>query len=209
MANKTTKSTDILNSAKDVIYNKYVLYFVFLAALVDLFYAATNQDYLYCTLFILVGFLVAFFNKNMTVILTVTIASATVLRNLIRGTEMKVEGYENGNSDPLNDSNIPSNMMDSNRGNTLNKLFGDSATKAPGGNTFVGNATASTSIPARTSAALIADLKDQAIDLHDTQKKIINGFEQISPYMDKAENIIQSINGTAKTIQSMKGMPSN
>lgn len=190
------KSSDILSSAKSVIYNKYVLYFVFLAALLDLFYAATNQDYLYCVIHILIGFVVSFFNKNMTVILTVTVASANIIRNLIRGTEMKVEGFD----DAINDSQDPSNMMDSTKGNSSNKIFGTSVTTRTSGNTQSGNV----SVSAATSSALIADLKDQAIDLQDTQKKIIQGFEQIEPYMDKAENIIGSINSTAKTIQSMR-----
>ena len=178
MPNKSMKSSDILSSAKSVIYNKYVLYFVFLAALLDLFYAAVSQDYLYCVIHILIGFVVSFFNKNMTVILTVTVASANIIRNLIRGTEMKVEGFDQ-----------PDEKMDSFKENTNNKILG---------NTQSGN------VSAATSSALIADLKDQAIDLHDTQKKIINGFETIAPHMDKAENIINSINSTAKTIQSMR-----
>jgi len=186
------KSSDILSSAKSVIYNKYVLYFVFLAALFDLFYAATNQDYLYCVIHILIGFVVSFFNKNMTVILTVTIASANIIRNLIRGTEMKVEGFDDA------DSQEPSNMMDSTNGNSSNKLFGTSATARTMGNTQSGN------VSAATSSALISDLKDQAIDLQDAQKNIIKGFEKIEPYMEKAETLIGEINSTAKTIQGMR-----
>ena len=192
MPNKSMKSSDILSSAKSVIYNKYVLYFVFLAALFDLFYAATNQDYLYCVIHILIGFVVSFFNKNMTVILTVTIASANIIRNLIRGTEMKVEGFDDA------DSQEPSNMMDSTNGNSSNKLFGTSATARTMGNTQSGN------VSAATSSALISDLKDQAIDLQDAQKNIIKGFEKIEPYMEKAETLIGEINSTAKTIQGMR-----
>jgi hypothetical protein len=131
----------------------------------------------------------------MTVILTVTIASANIIRNLIRGTEMKVEGFDD---DVVNDNQDPSNMMNSNKGNSSNKLFGTSATSRTMGNTQSGN------VSAATSSALISDLKDQAIDLQDAQKKIINGFETIAPHMDKAENIINSINSTAKTIQSIR-----
>jgi hypothetical protein len=165
---------------------------VFLAALFDLFYAATNQDYLYCVIHILIGFVVSFFNKNMTVILTVTIASANIIRNLIRGTEMKVEGFDDA------DSQDPSNMMDSTNGNSSNKLFGTSATARTMGNTQSGN------VSAATSSALISDLKDQAIDLQDAQKNIIQGFEKIEPYMEKAEFLIGEINSTAKTIQGMR-----
>ena len=188
MPNKSMKSSDILSSAKSVIYNKYVLYFVFLAALFDLFYAATNQDYLYCVIHILIGFVVSFFNKNMTVILTVTVASANIIRNLIRGTEMKVEGFDDKIKDP------------STNGNSGNELFGTSVNIPISGNTQSGN------VSAATSSAMIADLKDQAIDLQDAQKKIIQGFEQIEPYMEKAETIIGHIDSTAKKIQGMRDL---
>ena len=183
MPNKSMRSSDILSSAKSVIYNKYVLYFVFLAALLDLFYAAVSQDYLYCIIHILIGFVVSFFNKNMTVILTVTVASANIIRNLIRGTEMKVEGFD----DKIKDSQ-----------DSGNDLFGTSVNIPISGNTQSGN------VSAATSSAMIADLKDQAIDLQDAQKKIIQGFEQIEPYMEKAETIIGNIDSTAKTIQRMR-----
>ena len=62
--NKAMKKTDIVKTARDVIYNKYVLYAVFLAALFDLLYSVVKEDYLYCSLFILIGFLIAFFNIN-------------------------------------------------------------------------------------------------------------------------------------------------
>ena len=183
MPNKSMRSSDILSSAKSVIYNKYVLYFVFLAALLDLFYAAVSQDYLYCIIHILIGFVVSFFNKNMTVILTVTVASANIISNLIRGTEMKVEGFD----DKIKDSQ-----------DSGNDLFGTSVNIPISGNTQSGN------VSAATSSAMIADLKDQAIDLQDAQKKIIQGFEQIEPYMEKAETIIGNIDSTAKTIQRMR-----
>jgi len=116
---------------------------------------------------------------------------------------MKVEGFnsETGLPDAGDDKNEPSNFMDSVKGNTNNILVGNNVIPTPThGNTYSGN------ISATTSAALIADLKDHAVELHATQKKIINGFETIAPHMDRAENLLQSINGTAKTIQSMRNM---
>lgn len=196
------KTYDVSNVAKGIIYNKYILYAVFIIALFNLLSAAVEQNYLYCVLFVLIGFLTSFFNKNMTVILTITIASATVISNIVIGKKMKLEeGLANKNSDPSDDRSVSANYIDSSRGNADNRLIGqliNGNVPTTSGNTIAGNASS------QPSAALVSSLQTQAIDLQDAQKKIIQGFEEISPYMDKAENIINSIQTTAQTIQQIK-----
>ena len=59
-------------------------------------------------------------------------------------------------------------------------------------------------VPSETPAKLMEDLKEKAMDLQDAQKNIINGFEKIEPYMNKAESLIGEIQNTAKTIQEMR-----
>lgn len=188
--NKIMKKTNMLNTARDIIYNKYVLYAVFIAALFDLLYSAVKQDYVYCSLFILIGFLIAFFNKNMTVILTLTMAFANILRSIINGTGMKVEGF-----DGSDDSDKKEKKDDSN-GNDSNKKVGKEGVKTSGN-----TASSSDSV----SAKLMESLKEQALDLQDAQKNIISGFQEIEPHMDRAESLIGSIQTTAETIQGMKG----
>jgi hypothetical protein len=194
------KTNDVENVAKSIIYNKYVLYIVFFIALLNLLYAAVENNYLYCALFVLIGFLTSFFNKNMTVILTITIACATVIGNIILGKKMQLEeGLSN--IDPGDDENVSANMIDSSKGNSDNRLIGELINRTvpnTSGNTVAGNASS------QPSSTLVASLQTQAIDLQDAQKNIIKGFETISPYMDKAENIINSIQTTAQTIQNIK-----
>jgi hypothetical protein len=55
-----------------------------------------------------------------------------------------------------------------------------------------------------TPAATMDKLKQDAVELQDAQKQIINGFEKIEPYMDKAEALIESIQETAESIQAMR-----
>jgi hypothetical protein len=172
MFGKNLKKSNIMGTAKGIIYNKYVLYVVFLAALIDLLYSAVKEDYTYCILFVLVGFLVAFFNKNMTVILTLTIATSTILRNLIRGTGVNVEGFEEEQDKK-----------------SAKKDASESMVVKP---------------ETTTPAATMDKLKNDAFELQDAQKQIINGFEKIEPYMDKAEALIESIQETAESIQAMR-----
>lgn len=175
MASKSdflNKRTNILSTARAVIYNKYVLYLVFIAALLNLLYSVVNGEYMYCTLFVLIGFVTAFFSKNMTVILTLTMAVATIIHSVLRGNILKVEGFD-GNKEESEDGEKKESPEKEN-------------------------------VPNETPAKLMEELKDKAMDLQDAQKHIINGFEKIEPYMDKAESLIHEIQNTAKTIQDMR-----
>jgi hypothetical protein len=191
------KKTNILFTAREVIYNKYVLYVVFLAALFDLLYSAVKQDYMYCVLFILVGFIMAFFNKNMTVILTLTMAVANILKSVIGGKSMSLEGFSEEEPEEEKESMSISTA----------KPAKPKTTPASTPKTEMLSVPSSTTKPsiAKTSPSVLVDnLKDQAIDLQELQQKIIQGFEQIEPHMNKAESLIGSIQETALTIQGMR-----
>lgn len=215
--NRTIKKTDILRTAREVIYNKYVLYLVFLAALFDLLYSIVKEDYLYCVLFVLIGFLIAFFNKNMTVILTLTMAFATILRNILRGSGLKIEGLEGlkGKGQNEMDEDTPTNLEDENAnvltGKKSNKKETDSddTVSSVSGKSLVDsdkepNKESDKNKATTSPNKLMTDLKEKALDLQETQQHIIKGFEKIEPYMDKAESLIGSIQDTALTIQGMR-----
>lgn len=92
---KVFKKADVFNKPTSIIYNTFVLYAIFAISLINLLYSAVLEEYLYCILFILIGFIISFFSKNMTVILTLTIAIATIINNIISGKEINVEeGFE-------------------------------------------------------------------------------------------------------------------
>ena len=200
--NKTMNKTDIVKTAREVIYNKYVLYAVFLAALFDLLYSVVKEDYLYCALFILIGFLIAFFNKNMTVILTLTMAFATIIRNILRGNGLKVEGLEGIDTEDLNEGTIEKTDDDKELEDTSisKQILSSEKSVIENKKDSKPNTT--------TPSKLMDDLKEKALDLQETQKHIINGFEKIEPYMDQAETLIGDIQKTALTIQGMRSQQS-
>ena len=203
---KSNKHTNIVNTARAVIYNKYILYLVFVAALFNLLYSAVNLDYLYCILFVLSGFLVSFFSKNMTVILTLTMAISTILRNVISGSGLNVEGFEESEKSEKSEDDSESVKKNATEPeeNTVNK--DDKDDKDNKGDKESSKKTDSkvNSASAPTPANLMNKLKENALDLQDTQKEIISGFEKIEPYMNKAESLIGSIQDTALTIQEMR-----
>jgi hypothetical protein len=76
------KSNTILN-------NIYILYFIFIIAVGNLFYLLIENNAVFVTLFVLIGFLTSFFSKNMIVILTTTMVFTNILKcgTGIRNTE--------------------------------------------------------------------------------------------------------------------------
>lgn len=175
---KNMKRSNLLVTAKGIIYNKYVLYAVFLGALFDLLYSVVKEDYLYCVIFVLVGFLIAFFNKNMTVILTLTMALSTIIRNIIRGSGLNVEGMKESKTMFIDDED-DEDTEDEYAGNSKNQ---------------------------DDKGKLMDSLKENALDLQEAQQNIINGFEKIEPYMNQAEDLIGEIEKTAKQIQGMRNI---
>lgn len=198
---KQFKSTDIVNTASGIIHNKIVLYFVFFIALLNLFFSAVKRDYLFCALFILIGFVAAFFNKNMTVILVCTVAISNILRVLIRG-ESKFEGMK----EEIDFDSISKNL------NVENKVsVAPESEKVAAEPTSAKASMPDTSDKSNTSdnnakKKMVDTLKNEAQDLLEVQQKIIKGFEKIEPEMTRAEKLINQINGTAKQIQAFQGM---
>ncbi len=77
-----------------LLHNRYFLYFIFLLALLDFLYLGYIEDIESVSVFILVGILTAFFNKNMIVVLLSTLIVTNVLK--YTGIEKALtEGLEN------------------------------------------------------------------------------------------------------------------
>jgi len=72
-----------------ILHNKYLLYLIFAAACINLFYFASINDGASITIFFLVGFTTSFFSKNMIVILCIALAITHILK------KGNYEGLEN------------------------------------------------------------------------------------------------------------------
>ena len=77
--------------------NVYVLYAIFLIAVGNLFYLLLENNILFVMIFMIIGFLTSFFNKNMIVILTTTLVFTNILKYGIG--IRHTEGLENDDED--------------------------------------------------------------------------------------------------------------
>lgn len=69
------------SSAKNILTNKFVLYFLLILAISNLFYLSVDKDTVSIFIFFIIGFITSFFNKNMIIILTTTIVITNILKH--------------------------------------------------------------------------------------------------------------------------------
>ncbi len=127
----------------------------------------------------------------MTVILTLTMAISTILRNVLSGRGLQVEGFE----EPEPDEDEEENQK------TVQEPFENEEEEE---DSAEGMLPSEKPNPNPTQTQLMDNLRTNALDLQGIQTEIINGFEKIEPYMDKAESLIEDIQKTALTIQDMR-----
>jgi hypothetical protein len=79
-----------------ILHNRYLLYAVFIIALADFLYLGSIRDMTSVFVFVLVGLLVSFFNKNMIIVLSSGMIVANVLKYGGINQRLVIEGFEEG-----------------------------------------------------------------------------------------------------------------
>ena len=85
------KSGNISKMSNEVLHNRFILYFIFILAVGNLFHFVFSNDLMSVGVFIVSGLLTSFFSKNMVVIMVISMVVTNVIR-VGGGTE----GFESG-----------------------------------------------------------------------------------------------------------------
>lgn len=76
---------------KSILYNRYLLYFIFAVTIGNIVQLMSQQDHMSVVIMVVVGLLTSFFSKNMVVIMCI----ALVVTNLLKyGTRLRSEGFQ-------------------------------------------------------------------------------------------------------------------
>lgn len=95
---------------KNILHNTYVLYFISFLSFGKLFFEMMTGDMYYVTVYIIIAFLLSFFNKNMIVILSLSLIFANILKY---GAASTMEGFnENDMSKEDSDDGAEVNEVD-------------------------------------------------------------------------------------------------
>lgn len=123
----------------------------------------------------------------MLVILVITLAVANIIRVVIRG-GTEFEGMESESDNSLiEEAEVDVKVKHDDSSATAHEGAGSNADGK------------------KAEKKMVNDLKSDAQELIDAQEKIIAGFDNIEPYMKKAETLISKIDDSAKKIEGLRG----
>lgn len=178
VASKLTKQMKTFK-LKSLLQNKYVLYILVLVSLLNILNLANKKDFNSVIVFIIVGFLVSFFNKNMIVILLCALIFTHVLKyvnKVVRKEGMenekkeKKEGLENKKKDEEKDEEKKDEEAMENKDSEKSGAT-EEETLAKKKETY-------------------DMLKKDFDEFQDIQKNILENMKEIDPLLEKAENFI-------------------
>jgi hypothetical protein len=165
-----------------ILYNKWILYLMFIISLVDLtqFYMRGNTNAVF--LFIAVGVLTTFFSKNMTVVLVIALALTHIVSygtGALEGMDGEAEEADEEEADEEEEVEEEEEEVVE---DAKEESFSDSKK--------------SIDETAKTVALLSKDTKDlptQTVELLNKQKELMANMTQLQPLLKKAEDIISSV----------------
>jgi hypothetical protein len=176
-----SKSLKFNTNINSILYNRYVLYVFVFMAVIDLMYFASSGDVRSLFTLIIIGFLTSFFNKNMIVILFISLVFTHILKY---GTNVS-EGMKDGTDvvDGTDDTGITD--VTDNSGNVIDTM----TTKLePENINEKGKKIDSlTKEKPVTKDSLMKDFQNY----EDLQSKILKGMKDIEQSLRNAESFIE------------------
>ena len=80
MAKITGSNNKLGDTFKSLMYNRWVLYFIFTLSFGNIIYLGSSGDFTNITIFALIGFLTTFFSKNMVAILSIALVFSSIIK---------------------------------------------------------------------------------------------------------------------------------
>ena len=223
MANMLTKAQSKMLKMNyyAVLNSRFLLYFIFFLAIVDLLFFSVAGEFGFIAVFILIGYLTSFFSKNMMVILTV----AMVFTNIIRfGRDVRVEGMTTEEEDELNEE-FKEEFDDSDFEKYLEGGSGNAQTPAQAPTKAQAKAPVKAKAPAPAQAPApiatsdfkaagdstldntnavsnedpsnkLAGLNAQTQSLLEKQQILLKNMDSLNPLLKKAESFMQQFQST-------------
>lgn len=177
---KLLKSKASSPKTNSILHNNIVLYVVFVIAIVNFFSYLMVGDVRHTIIFLLTGLVTSFVSKNMVVILCISMAVTNIVKVAMTGKE-GMEGSEEEEEEKEKEG------MENKEEETTEKEVDSEKEK-------------DTSSKEGEKSESMKTIKNDGSELIKIQDKIIDGFKEIEPYMEKAENLTDKINRAADKI---------
>lgn len=168
---------------KFLLQNKIVLYLVAASAIVNILVLANEKDYQSVLVFVIIGFLVSFFSKNMIIVLLSAIVFTEAFRSLLSKKEgmenkkkkKKQEGLEHEDDEEDDEEEEEDEEEES---NTIKLDMEETAA-------------VQADEELKRKQETYDKLKDDFNEFQSIQKDIIKNMKEIDPLLTKAESFIE------------------
>jgi hypothetical protein len=171
---------------KAILHNKYVLYLVFLIAFIDFLYFGYIGDTTSVAIFILVGVLITFFNKNMIIVLSLAIIITNVLKYGAVSQNI-MEGFVEGNTSDEGAEGDEEDQPENEPAETTEPTETPKPTETFG----------------QDKEVVYTSVEDQKIT---EQDKMMLAHEQLLKRMNKYKPLLDTLQGLTKNIAIVKGL---
>ena len=174
-----------------ILYNRIILYFFVIISLIQILFFLNMSDLRSLLIFILVGVLVSFFNKNMIVILCIASVVTNILKYGLQNMRVN-EGFESSDEKTeLVDDELKDNVLKDKEDKVLDMKTKNLDTKEKKGDDSVMKKDEAASTDKEKKLKQYQDLKKDFPEFKQIQSQILKGISEIDPLLDKAENFIE------------------
>ena len=178
-----------------ILHNRYLLYTVFIIALIDFLYLGSIRDMTSVFVFVLIGLLVSFFNKNMIIVLSSAIIVANVLKYGGINQRLVIEGFEEG-VDEEEETPAPTKKAKSKDTDDKEEPDTEEPKKKPAKKEEFG----------QDKEVVYTSVDDMAISQQD---KMLLANEKLLERMNKYKPLLDTLQGLTKNMAIMKGVASS
>ena len=178
-----------------ILHNRYLLYTVFIIALIDFLYLGSIRDMTSVFVFVLIGLLVSFFNKNMIIVLSSAIIVANVLKYGGINQRLVIEGFEEG-VDEEEETPAPTKKAKSEDTDDKEDTDTEEPKKKPAKKEEFG----------QDKEVVYTSVDDMAISQQD---KMLLANEKLLERMNKYKPLLDTLQGLTKNMAIMKGVASS
>ena len=179
-----------------ILHNRYLLYTVFIIALADFLYLGSIHDMTSVFVFVLIGLLVSFFNKNMIIVLSSGMIVANVLKYGGINQRLVIEGFEEGVDEEVEEPEEKVKVKD--------KVEVEIEDETPKKDKKTTKKTSETKEEfGQDKNVVYTSVDDMAIS---EQDKMMLANEKLLERMNKYKPLLDTLQGLTKNMAIMKGI---
>lgn len=170
-----------------ILSNSIVLYIFLFMAVVQMFFFLNTRDFQSLTIFIILGLVISYFNKNMIIILCLSLVVTNILKYGVKGVRIS-EGFKDSEDLSDEDTEIADSSVKNLDKPKLKKAVIKKKDEVKKSNDLETNDDIT---KLEKDKNKLGELKSEFPEFKEIQTEIIQSIDKISPLLKKAESYMQ------------------